>query len=79
MGTGPDILPFDVEIINQTVSFYQQYTYQIWSACALFLILVLGLCISLFYYFRTKRLKDDLLKSEKTCGWLRTVQKNRTV
>ena len=29
------------------------------------LILVLGLCISLFYYFRTKRLKDELLKSEK--------------
>ena len=22
-------------------------------------------CISLFYYFRTKRLKDELLKSEK--------------
>ena len=64
-GLDPDILPFDVQIINQTVSFYQQYTYQIWSACALFLILVLGLCISLFYYFRTKRLKDDLLKSEK--------------
>ena len=36
-------------IINQTVSFYQQYTYQIWSACALVVILVLGLCISLFY------------------------------
>ena len=29
------------------------------------MILVLGLCISLFYYFRTKRLKDELLKSEK--------------
>ena len=41
-GLDPDILPFDVEIINQTVSFYQQYTYQIWSACALFLILVHG-------------------------------------
>ena len=57
--------PADMEIINQPVSFYQQYTYQIWSACALFVILVLGLCISLFYYFRTKRLKDELLKSEK--------------
>ena len=31
-GLDPDILPFDVQIINQTVSFYQQYTYQIWSA-----------------------------------------------
>lgn len=61
----PQVLPFDVQIINQSVSFYQQYTYQIWSACALFVILVLGLCISLFYYFRTKRLRDELLKSEK--------------
>lgn len=59
------VLPFKVQLVNQPVSFYQQYTYQIWSACALFVILVLGLCISLFYYFRTKRLKDELLKSEK--------------
>ena len=61
----PSVLPFKVQLVNQPVSFYQQYTYQIWSACALFVILVLGLCISLFYYFRTKRLKDELLKSEK--------------
>lgn len=64
-GLNPKILPFEVELVNQPVSFYQQYTYQIWSACALFVILVLGLCISLFYYFRTKRLKDKLVKSEK--------------
>lgn len=64
-GLNPSKLPFDVQLINQPVSFYQQYTYQIWSACILFVILVLGLCISLFYYFRTKRLKDELLKSEK--------------
>ena len=64
-GLDPAVLPFKVQLVNQPVSFYQQYTYQIWSACALFVILVLGLCISLFYYFRTKRLKDELLKSEK--------------
>ena len=64
-GLDPKILPFEVELVNQPVTFYQQYTYQIWSACALFVILVLGLCISLFYYFRTKRLKDKLVKSEK--------------
>ena len=64
-GLHPSVLPFKVQLVNQSVSFYQQYTYQIWSACALFVILVLGLCISLFYYFRTKRLKDELLKSEK--------------
>lgn len=64
-GLDPAVLPFKVQLVNQPVSFYQQYTYQIWSACALFVILVLGLCISLFYYFRTKHLKDELLKSEK--------------
>lgn len=64
-GLNPEVLPFDVQLINQSVSFYQQYTYHIWSACVLFVVLLLGLCISLFYYFRTKRLKDELLKSEK--------------
>lgn len=64
-GLDPKALPFGVELINQPVSFYQQYTYQIWSACALFVVLVLGLFISLFYYFRTKRLKDELLRSDK--------------
>ncbi|WP_294471530.1 HAMP domain-containing sensor histidine kinase [uncultured Bacteroides sp.] len=64
-GLDPKTLPFEVELVNQPVTFYQQYTYQIWSACALFVILVLGLCISLFYYFRTNRLKDKLVKSEK--------------
>ena len=64
-GLDPAVLPFKVQLVNQPVSFYQQYTYQIWSACALFVVLVLGLCVSLFYYFRTKRLKDELLKSEK--------------
>lgn len=64
-GLNPAALPFDAQIINQPVSFYQQYMYQIWSACALFVIVTLGLFISLFFYFRTKRLKDELLKSEK--------------
>lgn len=64
-GISPKSLPFDAELVNQPVTFYQQYTYQIWSACTLFAVLVLGLFITLFYYFRTKRLKDELVKSEK--------------
>ena len=36
-------MPFKVQLVNQPVSFYQQYTYQIWSACALFVILVRSL------------------------------------
>ena len=65
LGLNPKILPLKVQIVNQPVTFYQQYTYQIWMAGSAFVILVLGLCISLFYYFRTKRLKDELLTSEK--------------
>ena len=65
LGLNPKILPLKVQIVNQPVTFYQQYTYQICMAGSAFVILVLGLCISLFYYFRTKRLKDELLTSEK--------------
>ena len=57
-------LPFHVEIVGKPVSFYQLYMYQIWAAISIFVILVGGLIISLFFYFRTKRLKDDLHRSE---------------
>ena len=57
-------LPFDVEVVNQPQTFYQQYMYQIWASIAVLVILVGGLIVSLFFYFRTKRLKDELLKSE---------------
>ena len=57
-------LPFHVEIVGKPVSFYQEYMYQIWAAISIFVILAGGLIISLFFYFRTKRLKDDLQRSE---------------
>lgn len=58
-------LPFDkVEIINQPLTFYQQYTYQIWAVVIILALLGGGFLVSLFYYVRTKRLKDDLEKSE---------------
>lgn len=57
-------LPFHVEIVGKPVSFYQLYMYQIWAAISIFVILAGGLIISLFFYFRTKRLKDDLQRSE---------------
>ena len=59
------ILPFDVKIINQPYSFYQQHKYKIWTAFGAVSLLIIGLCFTLFYYFRTKRLKDELLTSEK--------------
>ena len=63
-GLDPKALPFGVELINQPVSFYQQYTYQIWSACTLFVVLVLGLFISLFYYFRTSFHSQHIRESD---------------
>ena len=57
-------LPFHVEIVGKPVSFYQEYMYQIWAAISIFVILAGGLIISLFFYFRTKRLKDDLQRWE---------------
>lgn len=58
-----DSLPFEVEVVNQPPTFYQQYMYQIWAGCISVFILVGGLLVSLFFYFRTKRLKDELQHS----------------
>ena len=68
-----------MEIINQPVSFYQQYTYQIWAVFAILMILIGGLVVSLFFYFRTKRLKDDLERSEVDLVMQKTVQKSLIV
>lgn len=56
-------LSFDVQIINQPVTFYQQYTLQLWIACLFLFMLASGLCILLLFYFRTRRLKDELQAS----------------
>lgn len=58
-------LSFHAEIVNQPPSFYQQYKYQIWGGTAFIVMLVGGLCVSLFFFFRTKRLTDELLRSER--------------
>ncbi len=58
-------LPFSVKIVNEDPTFYEQYTYQIWTAIAIVGALVLGLVISLFFYFRTRRLSNELLRSEQ--------------
>ena len=57
-------LSFPIEIVNCPPSFYEQYQYQIWGGCIFVVMLVAGLCVSLFFFFRTKRLKDQLLHSE---------------
>lgn len=64
LGIDVGSLPMKVEIVNRPPSFYEQYRYQIWLAIAVLVILVGGLVISLYFYFRTKRLKDELERSE---------------
>lgn len=58
-------LPFNVKIINQPFSFYQQHKYKIWIGFSMVVLLALGFCFTLFYYLRAKRLTNKLLVSEK--------------
>ncbi len=57
-------LPFETKIVNKELTVYEQYTYQIWTGIAIVGILVTGLCLSLFYYYRARRLSIELMKSE---------------
>lgn len=52
------------EFINEPVSFYTEYKYLLLGIGVCFTVLLVGLFVSLFFYFRTKRLKDTLLESE---------------
>ena len=57
-------LPEPVKMLNVTPSFYEQYKYYIWSVCAVLLVLLGGLFVSLYFYYHTKKLKDELEVSE---------------
>ena len=57
-------LPEPVKMLNVTPSFYEQYKYHIWSVCAVLLVLLGGLFVSLYFYYHTKKLKDELEVSE---------------
>ena len=59
-----DAVPFKVEIINRPLTFYEQYQFQIWIVFIFVMLLGGGLLISLFFFFKTKRLKDKLQVSE---------------
>lgn len=58
------LLPENSELLNKEQTFLEKYRYQIWAVVTIFVILVLGLVMTLYYFFRTKRLKDRLLLSE---------------
>lgn len=57
-------LPEPVKMLNVTPSFYEQYKCHIWSVCAVLLVLLGGLFVSLYFYYHTKKLKDELEVSE---------------
>ena len=57
-------LPQPVKMLNVTPSFYEQYKYHIWSVGAVLLVLLGGFFVSLYFYYHTKKLKDELEVSE---------------
>lgn len=57
-------LPSGSEIINRDLTFFERYRYQILGVTGVFVLLVVGLLTTFYYYLRTKRLKDELLVSE---------------
>ena len=64
-------LPQPVKMLNVTPSFYEQYKYHIWSVGAVLLVLLGGLFVSLYFYYHTKKLKDEL---EVSVGALREAK-----
>jgi len=53
-----------IEMVNVTPSFYEQYKYHIWTVVAILLVLLTGLFVSLYFFYHTKKLKDELEDSE---------------
>ena len=53
-----------IEMVNETPSFYEQYKYHIWTVGTILVVLLSGLFVSLYFYYHTKKLKDELQESE---------------
>lgn len=56
-------LPLPVELVNQEPSFYSQHKSVIWVLIIVFSVLFTCFLIALFFYYRTKKLKDKLVIS----------------
>ena len=74
MGISGQETTFNSLIINQQVPFFQAYRTEVQFILFTFLVLIGGLFISLYYYYRTKILKNHL---EKTTAQLREDKKKR--
>lgn len=63
-GIKEQVLPKNSILLNKQQTFLEKYKYQIIAVLIAFILLVIGLLMTLYYYWRTKRLKDRLLVSE---------------
>lgn len=57
-------LPINSTFVNQSISFYELYRYEIWGVILAFCTLLLGFLVAVYFYLRTKKLKDELEASE---------------
>jgi len=54
-----------IEMVNESQSFYTHYRYFILGISMILCFLIIGLLVSLYFYYRTKKLKDELEESEQ--------------
>lgn len=54
-----------IRMVNVTPSFYRQYKYQIWVGVGIVFVLLVALFVTLYFFYRTKKLKDELEISER--------------
>ena len=53
-----------IEMVNENPSFYEQYKYHIWTVATILVVLSAWVFVSLYFYYHTKKLKDELQESE---------------
>ena len=63
-GINEKLLPINSVLINKEQTFVEKYRYQIWGVASVFIVLVSALVMTMYYFLRTKRLKDELVESE---------------
>lgn len=54
-----------IRMVNVAPSFYRQYKYQIWVGVGIVFVLLVALFVTLYFFYRTKKLKDELEISER--------------
>lgn len=64
LGFAEKKLPEGSVLINKDISFWKKYQLQLLFIVSAFVSLLLGFLVTLYFYLRTKRLKDELLESE---------------